>query len=437
MNFPIDNTFVPVTLSNRERAVLQHRHALHKKYEKAVTLYADTDMSLKAIAQECDVTVGGLGGYLRRYWRELVLRRHQIPTNGKKPQEIKIMEAGRQNINAHAKYKKAIDASGSLEYIDLNMSQIARKFGVESTALANFMRIHYMDTLKWREKVRHWLGINDNLQRGARPACTAQYAKAVELYHTTDMTVPEIAEKCKVSPSGFSQHLRFYHKGILKEKKEQRESCQAAVEKTFGSLLGNGRKYRPAMKTEQKYAQALMLYRDTALTMKDIAQKTHVPLEGFRAYLHKWHKDLVLLRSGLNAETEDGIDLRKARKRMKTVTAKYEKAICSLRENPRPISQVAAEFGFNSEVFRSYLHKHEPDLAQQQGMMRTLDGKWVSRRSYEKYTEAVHLYETTTESLKSIAKRLGLTYNSVGGYVRRNYPEAIARHKALLETTQD
>lgn len=437
MNFPIDTSIVSITLSNREKAALQHRYALHQKYEKAVTLYADTDMSLKAIAQECDVTVGGLGGYLRRYWRELVLRRHQIPTNGKKPQEIKIMEAGRQNINAHSKYKKAIDASGSLEYIDLNLSQIARKFGVESTALANFMRIHYMDILKWREKVRHWLGINDNLQRGARPACSAQYAKAVELYRTTDMTVPEIAEKCKVSPSGFSQHLRFYHKGILAEKKEQRKVCQAAEKKAFGTLLGNGRKYQPAMKTEQKYAQALMLYRDTALTMKDIAQKTHVPLEGFRFYLHKWHKDLVLQRSGLNAETEDGIDLRKARKRMKTVTAKYEKAICSLRENPRPISQVAAEFGFNSEVFRSYLHKHEPDLAQQQGMMRTLDGKWVSRRSYEKYTEAVHLYETTTESLKSIAKRLGLTYNSVGGYVRRNYPEAIARHKALLEATQD
>lgn len=171
--------------------------------------------------------------------------------------------------------------------------------------------------------------------------------------------------------------------------------------------------------------------------MKEIAQNTGVSLEGFRAYLYKWHKDLVLSRSGLSTSTEDIIDLRKVRKRSKTVTTKYENAIRSLRQNPRPIGQVAAEFGFNSEVFRSYLHKYEPELAQQQGMMRTHDGKWVSRRSHEKYVEAVNLYETTTESLKSIAKRLGLTYNSIGGYVRRNYPEVIARHKALLETLQD
>ena len=67
-------------------------------------------------------------------------------------------------------------------------------------------------------------------------------------------------------------------------------------------------------------------------------------------------------------------------------------------------------------------------------MMKTANGKTVSRRSEEKYAEAMHLYETTREALKSIATRLGLTYNSVGGYIRRNYPEVIARHQELLRT---
>lgn len=64
----------------------------------------------------------------------------------------------------------------------MNVSQIARKYGVEGTGLANFMRIHEPEVIPWREKVRHWLGINDNTHRGATPACTKQYAEAVELY---------------------------------------------------------------------------------------------------------------------------------------------------------------------------------------------------------------------------------------------------------------
>ena len=422
-----------IVVTNREKALLLKRHALHSKYEKAVALYADTDMPMKDIAKECKVSIGGLGCYLRRYWRELVLRRHQIHADGKKAEEIKIMEAGKQNVNAHAKYKDAVAACDSLNYIDLNVSQIARKFGTDGTALANFMRIHYPETLVWREKVRQRLGINDNIRHGARPECMKQYAEAVELYRNTGMTMAEVAEACKVSLSGFGQHLRFYHKEILEQKKQMRKTAKAERNQIFGEMTGNGRTYKPSPMTEQKYAVALALYRDTTLTMKKIVEQTGVPEGGFRSYLHLWHKDLVLERSGIDKE-EKVTDLRRERKRMKTVAAKYEKAIKSLRTNPRPVSVVAAEFGLHPEVFRDYLHKHEPELARQQGMMKTANGKIVSRRSEEKYAEAVRLYGTTTEPLKSIAARLGLSYNSVSGYIRRNYPEVIARHQNLLRT---
>ena len=428
------STEVGKTLSERDKALILKRHALHCKYEKAVAIYADTDMPMKDIAKECGVSVGGLGSYLRRYWRELVLGRHQIHADGKKAEEIKIMEAGKQSIHAHAKYKDAVAACDSLNYIDLNVSQIARKFGTDGTALANFMRIHYPETLVWREKVRRRLGINDNIWHGARPKCTKQYAEAVGMYRDTEMTMMEVAAACNVSPSGFSQHLRFYHKEILEQKKQIRETAKAKRKQVLGELTGNGRVYRPSPATKQRYAQALELYRNTTLTMKEIVRRTGVPAEGFRFYLHKWHKDLVIERLGISSNVSGHTDLRKARKRMKTVAAKYEEAIKSLRMTPRPVAEVAAEFGLHPEVFRYYLHKHEPELARQQGMMKTANGKTVSRRSEEKYAEAIHLYETTTEALKSIAARLGLTYNSVGGYIRRNYPEVIARHQELLRT---
>lgn len=409
------------------------RRNLHDKYAKAVELYAQTDLPLYIIAKTCNVSIGGLGSYLRRYQRKLVLMRHHIPIDERKDlQDIKITVSGKQSILAHEKYKRAISACASLDNIEFNVSQIARKFKLDGTALANFMRVHYPDIFLWREKVRVRLGINDNIHRGVRPECKEQYAEAVNLYQTTNMTLPEIAARCHISESGFSQHLRFYHKDILKQKKEQRKKAKGGKEKTRGKLLGNGRKYEPLPQTIEKYAEALALYKNTSLTLKEIVIRTGVPKEGFRSYLHKWHKNLILERYDTSEGINKKSDLRKIKHRIKTVATKYEKAIESLKLNPRPIAKVATEFGFHPDVFRDYLHKHEPKLAKQQGMMRTISGKKISRRSEKKYAEAIRLYETTTENLKSIAKRLNLTYNSVGGYIRRNYPEVIKRHQNLL-----
>jgi hypothetical protein len=133
-------------------------------------------------------------------------------------------------------------------------------------------------------------------------------------------------------------------------------------------LLGNGRKYEPLPATVQKYAAALELYRDTALTMKEIVRRTGVPAEGFRFYLHKWHRALVLERSGIEAAEDTELNIARSRTRMKTVAAKYAEAIESLRQHPRPVARVAVEYGHHPEVFRGYLCKHEPELAARLGL---------------------------------------------------------------------
>ena len=415
----------------RERARLLKREALHRKYAEALSLYAETDMALCKIAEACGVSEGGLGNYLRRYWRGLVLRRNGFKADGGDLHSVKIVQAGKQSAVAHAKYKDAVAACDSLDYISMNISQIARHYGLNATSLANFMRVHYPDILVRRERLRHKLCLNDNSWHGARPECVEQYADAVELYRTTDMTVSEIAGLCGVSECGLSQHLRFYHKDLLEAKRRERRLAKAQA-KSYGGLLGNGRVYKPSAGTEEKYAEALRLYESTALTMKDIALRTGVPLEGFRAYLHKWHRPLVLERLGIEGDVGSGVDLRRARRRMKTAAVKYADAIESLRLNPRPVSRVAVEFGFNPDAFRDYLHKHEPELASRHGMVRTADGRTVSRASNEKYAEAVRLYATTDEPLRSITGRLGLVYKTVDGFIRRNYPEAVARHKEIV-----
>lgn len=362
-------------LSARERSRIRQRYALHRRYETAVSLYADTAASVREIAAECGESEYALRAYLRRYWRELVLRRHGIETEGRDAQEVSFYTTDGQSCLAHQKYKEAVQACDSIRYIDLNVSQVARKFGVNGTALANFMRVHYPEVLKRREEYRIKLGINDNIQRGVRPVCREQYAAAVELYRTTDMSVKAVAAQCSVSEGGFLQHLRFYHRELLREKREIRRQAQLAGKKKRGELLGNGRKYEPLPATVEKYAEALNLYRDTTLTMKEIVRRTGVPAEGFRFYLHKWHRALVLERSGIVADADAELNITRSRQRMKTVAAKYAEAIESLRQHPRPVAQVAREYGYHPEVFRGYLRKHEPELAVRLGLKVTAGKK--------------------------------------------------------------
>ena len=116
-------------LSPRELAGMRRRCALHGKYEQAVALYADTDMPLCRIAEECQVSAGGLKNYLRRYWRELVLRRHHVEADD--PYSVKLVEAGKQSRVAHQKYREAVAACDAMEYIEYNVSQIARRFNLD------------------------------------------------------------------------------------------------------------------------------------------------------------------------------------------------------------------------------------------------------------------------------------------------------------------
>lgn len=419
-------------LSNKEKIALQRRYVLHCKYEEAVEMYADSKLPLCKIAVKCNVSLGGLGSYLRRYWRELILRRRGISYEGKDPKDIKIVSSGQPSIVSKAKYAEAVEACKSLEYIDLNVSQVARKFNVNGTALANYMRLHYEEIPIWRENVRRMLGIGDNVHRGVRPECEEQYVLAVEMYKSTDKTIPEIAEICQVSIGGLSQHMRFYHKEVIRKRKAERKA--AKKNRIIGKICGNGQIHCPQQKTVEKYREALELYKNSNLIIKEIVRKTGVPLEGFRNYLRVWHRDLMLERRGGEKVDckEVYIDLAKTKCYLKSIAAKYGAAIDSMKNNLRPVTQVAAEYGLNADTFRSYLWEHEPDLVSQCGMVKNENGKYTSRQAMEKYAEAVRLYETTTTNLKSIAERLGVVYNSLSGYIRRNCPDAKQKHEELV-----
>ncbi|MCM1139359.1 MAG: hypothetical protein NC453_12385 [Muribaculum sp.] len=411
--------------------------AAERKYAEAVAMYANTDLTIRRVAEKCGVTAAGLSTHIGKHHRELLFARYGLDAKDYDLHKVKVKPPKGQSLITHLKYKDAIEACGDVAYIEYNVSQVARLFNLDGTALASQLRVHYPDIIPNREKLRKRLGIADNTHRGPRQWSADTYAEALEMYRDTDMTIPEVAEACNVSKSGFCQFMRFYHKDIIAQKSARRKAAKKRVGvRKPGDLAGNGSLYGPKPETVALYAPALELYRNTPMTITEIAEKTGVPEAGFMGYLHQWHRGEKLRRRGYDWVGESEPDLQGTKQFLKSTAAKYAPAIASLKENPRAVAEVAAEFGLNPEVFREYLKTHEPELAASQGMTRLSNGKLVKRTSSEKYAQAIHEYATTVEPLKSIAQRHGIVYNSICGYVIRNCPEARESHRRIAEASK-
>lgn len=402
---PVDFNRLPVSL----RAA-----GADRKYAEAVKMYATTDLSICRVAQLCGVTPGGLSAHIGRYHRPLLYARYGLDANNSEAQPLKVKPPKGQSLKTHLKYKDAIEACGDIAYIEYNVSQIARLFGLNPTALTSQLRVHFPEIIPGRECLRQQLGIADNTHRGARKASVEVYEEAMAMYRDTDMTIPEVAKLCDVSKGGLVQYLRFYHKDILDAKAARRKSA-TKTDGLVGELSGNGRLYGPNAETVKLYAAALELYRTTSMSISEIAAETGVSSSGFRAYLKYWSDDLPA-----NS------------RRTKATAAKYADAIASLKASPRPVAEVAAEFKLNPDVFREYLKAHEPELAASQGMTRLAAGKMVRSSSRAKYQAAISEYAATAEPLKTIALRHGINYNSLLGYVLRNCPQERESHKKMV-----
>ena len=364
-----------------------------------------------------------------------MLRRNGIKCSPEEAGSIRISQRCGQHPATHAKYKEAIAACDSMEYIASNVSQIAREFGLSGTNLARQLRTHYPEVLEFRERERQRLGLNDNLPRGSRPRCKRQYAEAVELLRADRyITVQNAAEHCGVSCSGLEQHLIFYHKELVENRIKIRK--QALRQQHKGKITGRGTLHAPAPEIIEKYEEALCLYRTTPLSVRKIAKQTGVSAKGFHAYLQTWHKDLVCKRKGIPYEEGKPVEWSSVRRYNPATAAKYADAIARLKEGGLTTAKVATEFGLHPECFRQYLKEHEPELHTDLGMKKTENGRMVSSKSLAKSAEAIHLYETTSESLKSSARRYGLNDCSLGQFIKRHFPELHEQHRKPVRQTE-
>lgn len=405
------------------------------KYRPAFELYTATDLSIAEICRQCGISISGFSRYIGIYHRHLMLERNGIRCSPEEAADIKMNQRQGQRPETHAKYKEAIAACDSMDYIDYNVSQIAREFGLSGTNLGRQLRTHYPEVLEFRERARQRLGLDDGLPRCTRLWCKEQYAEAVEMLQADRyITVQDAAERCNVSYSGLEQHLIFYHKELVENRIKIRK--QALKQQCKGKITGRGTLHAPTYETITKYAEALHLYRTTPMSARKTAKQTGVSIKGFYEYLQTWHKDLVCGRKGIPYEEGKPVDWSSVRRYNPATAAKYAEAIARLKEGGLTMAKVAAEFGLHPECFRQYLKEHEPELYARQGMVKAESGRSMANHSMEKYKEALHLYVTTSESVKSLARRFGFNDCSFGKFVRRQFPELHEQHQKLVQQTK-
>lgn len=406
--------------------------ATEAKYREAVELYASTDLTCVEISRRCSVSLAGFKGYICKYRRDLLLPRYGIRCDPEEAAGIGMGQRRSQRPATRAKYREAIAACDSMDYIDCNVSQIAREFGLSGTNLGKQLRTHYPGVIERREEVRRRLGLGDNLPRGARTWSKERYAGAVELLRGDRyITVQEVAERCGVSYAGLEQHLIFYHKELIDNRIKIRK--QAVGQQRKGKITGRGSVHAPKPAIVAKYAEALHLYRTTPLSARKIARQTGLPVKGFYKYLQTWHMDLVCARRNIPYEEGQSVDWSQVRKYNPATKVKYADAIRRLKQSDLTTAAVAAEFGLQPECFRRYLKEHEPELYARQGMTKTENGRAVSRRSMAKYAEAIRLYGSTSGSLKSLARRFGVNECSLRDFIKRHFPEAVEGHRRAVE----
>lgn len=366
----------------------------------------------------------GLGGHISKYHRDLMLARYDITCSKEEARNIKLGPLRGQLPATRLKYQKAVEASGCMEFIEFSISQIASIFGLNGTNLGRQLRTHYPEILEFREKERQRLGIDDHLPRGTRSFCKKQYAEALKLLQgETYLTVEEVAKMCNVSYTGLEQHLLFYHKNLVQKRIQIRE--KAVRQQRKGEITGRGTVYAPSATMQERYAEAVHLFRTTPMSAAQIARQTNVKKNGFYEYLRRWHQDLICKRKNIPYTEGESVDWSKVRKYNPSTKAKYAEAINKLKNSKLSTAKVAAEFGLHPECFRGYLKEHEPELYARQGQ------EAISRSCTEKYREAMNLYATTTEPMNAIARRFGVNNCSLRQFIQRNFPELIEQRKRL------
>ena len=172
----------------------------------------------------------------------------------------------------------------------------------------------------------------------------------------------------------------------------------------------------PGPETEEKYREAIELYRTTGLSVREICARTGVPFTAFRSFLHSCHRELMFARYGMEVTPEEAAVTRLRKRSGQTAAsrAKYGEAIRACDDIAYieyNVSQIAYMFHLDPSGLSSQLRNHYPEIIERRERERHRLGvndnqhRGVKPWCKEQYAEAVEHLRT--------ADLYGLSYSGL------------------------
>ena len=336
-----------------------------------------------------------------------------------------------QHPETEAKYRDAIAACGNILYLNQTIADIARMYGLEQNCLSNQLKRHYPEIIPIRRELRVMKGYEKAGRYGLKESTQKNYAKAVEMLKDPSITVLRAAEKCGVSYSGLQQHLLFYHKDIADARMMTR--CDALLKPlAVGDFTATGGIRVPRPGAVALYSPAVEMYKNTKLSIVEIARRCGISEHNFRAYIQRWHGDLMEQR---RARVQKELEGKKKRAKINVSRSalareKYLPSV-ELVKSGYSVTDAAKKLNVNVDNLRSWLKFNFPELVEtaQIGMMRLPSGKMALRKTFYKYKPIAQYIKVHPEKpTKVVAEKWNVPISSLDKRMRSLFPEIWELH---------
>jgi len=333
-----------------------------------------------------------------------------------------------QKQDTRDRYAEAISDCSRIEYLEMTVSEIARMHDLHPESLRNQLRRHYPDVIPQRDAIRQSMGLNKLPVRGLSQRTAMKYAPAIKKLRNTDLTVKEVAKACNVSTYGLQQHLLYYHKDLAEQRLMVRLKALDAPRRR-GAKDATNRTVGPRSEAEERYAEAISLYRTTDQTAADIAIACNLDPGSLLNFVHRWYPNDVELREKVRREKAEARRRQREQRQSQSPSVKAERKYMpalTLIEAGDTYDEAARKIGVPSDRLAWWVRHHRPDLhvkARSNAWVTLPSGTRIMRSGWPKYLEAAKAYCETDEPIKHMARRLGLPPTSLGNFLRANYPD--------------